>query len=77
MPPPLLYDLTSLQRESNGRFGFSAKTTLSETSARQWSDETTSVDVKCVRAKTLLPEPPPTSWSARAGSNTCSGPCHP
>jgi DNA topoisomerase-3 len=26
---PLLYDLTSLQRESNGRFGFSAKTTLS------------------------------------------------
>ena len=27
--PPLLYDLTSLQREANGRFGFSAKTTLS------------------------------------------------
>jgi DNA topoisomerase-3 len=26
---PLLYDLTSLQREANGRFGFSAKTTLS------------------------------------------------
>jgi DNA topoisomerase-3 len=26
---PLLYDLTSLQREGNGRFGFSAKTTLS------------------------------------------------
>jgi DNA topoisomerase-3 len=26
---PLLYDLTSLQRESNGRFGFSAQTTLS------------------------------------------------
>ena len=26
--PPLLYDLTSLQREANGRFGFSAKTTL-------------------------------------------------
>jgi DNA topoisomerase-3 len=25
---PLLYDLTSLQRESNSRFGFSAKTTL-------------------------------------------------
>ncbi|MBZ0142528.1 MAG: DNA topoisomerase III [Rhodocyclaceae bacterium] len=25
---PLLYDLTSLQREANGRFGFSAKTTL-------------------------------------------------
>src|SRR5690606_41048510 len=24
----LLYDLTSLQREANGRFGFSAKTTL-------------------------------------------------
>jgi DNA topoisomerase-3 len=27
--PPLLYDLTSLQREANSRFGFSAKTTLS------------------------------------------------
>lgn len=27
--PPLLYDLTSLQREANGRFGFSAKMTLS------------------------------------------------
>ena len=26
---PLLYDLTSLQREANARFGFSAKTTLS------------------------------------------------
>lgn len=26
---PLLYDLTSLQREANGRFGFSAKVTLS------------------------------------------------
>jgi len=26
--PPLLYDLTSLQREANGRFGFSARTTL-------------------------------------------------
>ncbi|MCU0840190.1 MAG: DNA topoisomerase III [Thiobacillaceae bacterium] len=26
---PLLYDLTSLQREANGRFGLSAKTTLS------------------------------------------------
>lgn len=26
--PPLLYDLTSLQREANGRFGFSAKMTL-------------------------------------------------
>ena len=26
---PLLYDLTSLQREANGKFGFSAKTTLS------------------------------------------------
>ncbi|MBL6764758.1 MAG: DNA topoisomerase III [Verrucomicrobiae bacterium] len=26
--PPLLYDLTSLQREANGRFGFSASTTL-------------------------------------------------
>jgi DNA topoisomerase-3 len=25
---PLLYDLTALQREANGRFGFSAKTTL-------------------------------------------------
>src|ERR1700674_4876335 len=27
--PPMLYDLTSLQRDANGRFGFSAKTTLS------------------------------------------------
>src|SRR6266700_691058 len=27
---PLLYDLTSLQREANGRFGFSAKTTLAQ-----------------------------------------------
>ncbi len=27
--PPLLYDLTSLQREANSRFGFSAKMTLS------------------------------------------------
>src|SRR6059058_3986571 len=27
--PPLLYDLTSLQREANGRFGFSASRTLS------------------------------------------------
>ncbi|CAN5195144.1 DNA topoisomerase III [soil metagenome] len=27
--PPGLFDLTSLQREANGRFGFSAKTTLS------------------------------------------------
>jgi DNA topoisomerase-3 len=27
--PPLLFDLTSLQREGNSRFGFSAKTTLS------------------------------------------------
>jgi DNA topoisomerase-3 len=27
--PPALFDLTSLQREANGRFGFSAKTTLS------------------------------------------------
>jgi DNA topoisomerase-3 len=27
--PPLLYDLTTLQREANSRFGFSAKTTLS------------------------------------------------
>ncbi|GIK87748.1 MAG: DNA topoisomerase III [Betaproteobacteria bacterium] len=26
---PLLYDLTSLQRDANGRFGFSARTTLS------------------------------------------------
>ncbi|MBI4757349.1 MAG: DNA topoisomerase III [Betaproteobacteria bacterium] len=26
--PPLLYDLTSLQREANGRFGFSARNTL-------------------------------------------------
>src|SRR6185312_13832221 len=26
---PLLFDLTSLQREANGRFGYSAKTTLS------------------------------------------------
>ncbi len=26
---PLLYDLTTLQREANGRFGFSARTTLS------------------------------------------------
>ena len=26
---PLLYELTSLQRDANGRFGFSAKTTLS------------------------------------------------
>ncbi|VTU40156.1 DNA topoisomerase III [Variovorax sp. PBL-E5] len=28
---PLLFDLTSLQREANGRFGFSAKTTLALT----------------------------------------------
>ena len=28
-PPPLLFDLTTLQREANSRFGFSAKTTLS------------------------------------------------
>jgi len=27
--PPMLYDLTSLQREANGRFGFSARATLS------------------------------------------------
>ena len=27
--PPLLYDLTSLQREANGRYGFSARRTLS------------------------------------------------
>src|SRR5262249_58594431 len=27
--PPLLYDLTSLQREANGRFGLSARMTLS------------------------------------------------
>jgi DNA topoisomerase-3 len=27
--PPLLYDLTTLQREANGRFGLSARTTLS------------------------------------------------
>ncbi len=27
--PPQLYDLTTLQREANGRFGFSARTTLS------------------------------------------------
>jgi DNA topoisomerase-3 len=27
-PRPLLFDLTSLQREANGKFGFSAKTTL-------------------------------------------------
>ncbi len=27
--PPMLYDLTSLQREANGRFGFSARGTLS------------------------------------------------
>lgn len=27
--PPMLFDLTSLQREANARFGFSAKTTLS------------------------------------------------
>src|SRR5262249_14608254 len=27
--PPTLYDLTSLQRDANGRFGFSARTTLS------------------------------------------------
>ncbi len=27
--PPLLFDLTSLQREANSRFGFSARTTLS------------------------------------------------
>jgi DNA topoisomerase-3 len=27
--PPLLYDLTTLQREANSRFGFSARTTLS------------------------------------------------
>ena len=27
--PPMLYDLTSLQREANSRFGFSARTTLS------------------------------------------------
>ncbi len=27
--PPLLYDLTTLQRDANGRFGFSARTTLS------------------------------------------------
>src|SRR6202008_2080626 len=26
--PPLLYDLTTLQREANGRFGFSARRTL-------------------------------------------------
>lgn len=26
--PPMLFDLTGLQREANGRFGFSAKTTL-------------------------------------------------
>ena len=26
--PPLLYDLTSLQRDANGRFGYSAKNTL-------------------------------------------------
>ena len=26
---PRLYDLTTLQREANGRFGFSARTTLS------------------------------------------------
>jgi DNA topoisomerase-3 len=26
---PLLFDLTSLQREANGKFGYSAKTTLS------------------------------------------------
>ena len=31
--PPLLYDLTSLQREANTRFGFSAKTTLSAAQA--------------------------------------------
>jgi DNA topoisomerase-3 len=30
---PLLYDLTSLQREANGRFGFSAKTTLATAQA--------------------------------------------
>ncbi len=27
-PPPLLYDLTTLQREANARFGFTAKATL-------------------------------------------------
>jgi DNA topoisomerase-3 len=31
--PPLLYDLTSLQREANGRFGFSAQRTLSTAQA--------------------------------------------
>jgi DNA topoisomerase III len=31
---PLLYDLTTLQREANGRFGFSAKTTLSRSRRR-------------------------------------------
>src|SRR6202007_2720281 len=28
-PPPLLYDLTSLQRDANSRYGFSARRTLS------------------------------------------------
>ena len=32
-PPPLLYDLTTLQREANGRFGFSATRTLSAAQA--------------------------------------------
>ena len=31
--PPLLYDLTTLQREANGRFGFSAQRTLSAAQA--------------------------------------------
>ena len=31
--PPLLYDLTTLQREANGRFGFSASRTLSAAQA--------------------------------------------
>ncbi|WP_052507524.1 type IA DNA topoisomerase [Desulfonatronovibrio magnus] len=29
IPPPLLYDLTALQKEANSRYGFSAKETLS------------------------------------------------
>ena len=71
--PPLLYDLTSLQREANTRFGFSARRTLGPPSA-----STRSTRRSPIRAPTRASSP--ATWcprSSRSPSSSATSPSTP
>ena len=65
---PRLYDLTTLQREANGRFGFSAKTTLALAQANISTELATSAMLVSPWLRTIsMPAKPANSSQAASG----------